>query len=78
MARIAKSKATPEEQLAKVVAQIEKTEAELKALKKQKIQLEKDVKASQVEELSGIIAESGMSIEDIKKLLTDKQKKSSK
>ena len=78
MARIAKSKATPEEQLANVVAQIEKTEAELKALKKQKIQLEKDVKASQVEELSGIIAESGMSIEDVKKLLTDKQKKSSK
>ena len=78
MARIAKSKATPEEQLANVVAQIEKTETELKALKKQKIQLEKDVKASQVEELSGIIAESGMSIEDVKKLLTDKQKKSSK
>lgn len=79
MARVAKTKkATPEEQLVKLNEQIEKTSATLKELKKQKIQLEKNIKNGQILELTEIIAESGLSIEDVRQMLSEKQKKVTK
>ena len=71
-------KAPIEERLAKINDQIVTAEASLKSLKEQKRALEKEVKAQQIAELSDVIESSGLTVEELKKLVTDKQKKAAK
>ena len=69
MARTKKVVLTPEEQLEKLIADIETTEADLKEMKKQKKELEMQIKLDRLSELDEIITASGRSIEEVKELL---------
>ena len=65
-----KKNLTLDEQLAKISAEIENMENSLKELKKTKKELEEQIKQARLSELDELITEKGMSIEDIKELLT--------
>ena len=69
MARTKKVVLTPEEQLEKLIADIETTEADLKEMKKQKKELEMQIKIDRLSELDEIITASGRSLEEVKELL---------
>ena len=69
MARTKKVVLTPEEQLEKLIADIETTEADLKEMKKKKKELEMQIKLDRLSELDEIITASGRSIEEVKELL---------
>lgn len=65
-----KKNLTLDEQLAKISAEIENMENSLKELKKTKKELEEQIKQARLSELDELITEKGLSIEDIKELLT--------
>lgn len=73
MARGRKKALTPDEQLAKIVSEIQETENKLKELKDQKKALEEQVKLSRVAELDEFISSRGLSIEEVKEILESKQ-----
>lgn len=70
MAGRVKKNITLEEKLKLTNNKILETEKLLTDLKEQKKQLEKEIHDKQIEELDKLVSESGLSIEDIKKLIT--------
>ena len=69
MARGRKKPLTLDEQLEKVISELEETEGKLKELKNQKEDLESQIKMKQVEELNDFISSRGLSIDEVKELL---------
>lgn len=69
MARGRKKPLTLDEQLEKVISELEETEGKLKELKNQKEDLESQIKMKQVEELNDFISSLGLSIDEVKELL---------
>ena len=65
-----KKKLSLDEQLAKISTEIENMETSLKEMKKTKKELEEQIKQARLSELDELITEKGLSIEDIKELLT--------
>ena len=65
-----KKNLTLDEQLAKISTEIENMEASLKELKKTKKELEEQIKQARLSELDELITEKGLTIDDIKELLT--------
>ena len=65
-----KKNLTLDEQLSKITTEIENMENSLKELKKTKKELEEQIKQARLSELDELITEKGLSIEDIKELLT--------
>ena len=65
-----KKNLTLNEQLTKIAAEIENMETSLKEMKKTKKELEEQIKQARLSELDELITEKGLSIEDIKELLT--------
>lgn len=61
-----------EEQLANITVEIESMETSLGKLKETKTELEKQIKQNRLAEIDELIAASGMSIEKVKELLTNK------
>lgn len=72
MARGRKKALNLDEQLAKVVSEIAETEDHLKELKDTKKELEEQVKMSRVAALDELIASSGLSLDEVKKLLENR------
>lgn len=62
---------TTAEKLEKVLSDIAKKEEELKALKEEKKELEASLEKAKLAELSKMIDESGLSIDEIKELLAN-------
>ena len=58
-----------DEQLAKITTEIENMELSLKEMKKAKKDLEEQIKQARLAELDEIIAEKGLSFEEVKKML---------
>ncbi len=69
MARGRKKALTLDEQLKNVISELEETEGKLKELKKQKEELQLQIKMKQVEELNDFISSRGLSIDEVKELL---------
>ena len=65
-----KKNLTLDEQLAKISTEIENMEASLKEMKKTKKELEEQIKQARLSELDELITEKGLTIDDIKELLT--------
>lgn len=61
-----KTDVAPQDLLNEVLASIEETEQKLKALRTQKKDIEKQIKAKEMAEVYAIIKEKNMSIEDVK------------
>ena len=61
---------TPEEQLAKLISDIETAKATLKEMEQQKKVLEAQIKMNRLSELDELITASGKSFDDVKALLT--------
>lgn len=72
MPRGRKRALSPEEQLEKVISEIEETENQLKELKAAKKELEEAVKMNRVVELEEFISSRGLSIDEVKELLDKK------
>lgn len=66
------------EKIAKINEQITAAETSLKTLREQKKALEKELKSQQIAELSDIVESSGLSVDELKKIVAEKQKKASK
>lgn len=66
-------KLTLEEQLEKVTNDIEECEKSLKGMKALKEELEEKVHQKHLSELENLIKEKGYTIEDVAKMLTDKE-----
>ena len=64
-----KKKLTLDEQLAKVTAEIEATEATLIELKATKQELEEQIHQQRLSELDELIQEKGLSFDEIKEML---------
>ena len=64
-----KKKLTLDEQLTKVTAEIEATEATLKELKTTKKELEEQIHQQRLSELDELIQEKGLSFDEIKTML---------
>ena len=58
-----------DEQLAKITTEIDNMESSLKEMKKAKKDLEDQIKQARLAELDEIIAEKGLSFEEVKELL---------
>ena len=69
MARGRKASLSLDEQLAKITTEIENMESSLKEMKKAKKDLEDQIKQARLAELDEIIAEKGLSFEEVKKML---------
>ena len=69
MARGRKASLSLDEQLTKITTEIEKMESSLKEMKKAKKDLEDQIKQARLAELDEIIAEKGLSFEEVKKML---------
>lgn len=61
-----KTDVAPQDLLNEILASIEETEQKLKALRTQKKDIEKQIKAKEMAELYAIVKEKNMSIEDVK------------
>ena len=61
-----------EEQLANITVEIESMETSLSKLKETKAELEKQIKQNRLSEIDELITASGMSIDEVKELLTNK------
>ena len=59
-----------DEQLAKITTEIDNMENSLKEMKKAKKDLEDQIKQARLAELDDIIAEKGLSFEEVKELLS--------
>lgn len=70
MARKKKVTLTPEEELKQIIADIETAEENLKALKKNKKELEEKIKMDRLAALDDIIQKSGKSYDEVKALLS--------
>lgn len=66
---------TPEEQLEKLISDIEAAKATLKEMEQQKKNLEVEIKMNRLSELDELITASGKSFDDVKALLNGKSKK---
>lgn len=73
MARGRKPTLTLDEQLAKITEEIENMEASLKELKKTKKDLEEQIKMNRLSELDELIAENGLSYDEVRELLNKEQ-----
>ena len=73
-----KKKLTLDEQLAKITTEIENMESSLKEMKKAKKDLEDQIKQARLAELDDIIAEKGLSFEEVKELLLAMKKEREK
>ena len=69
MARGRKS-LTLDEQLAKITTEIENMELSLKEMKQAKKDLEEQIKQARLAELDDIISKKGLSVHEVKELLT--------
>ena len=58
-----------EEQMDKIIAEIESTEESLKELKRTKKELEEQIRLNRLSELDELISASGKSIEEVKAML---------
>ena len=58
-----------EEQMDKIIAEIESTEESLKELKRTKKELEEQIRLNRLSELDQLISASGKSIEEVKAML---------
>ena len=65
-----KKKLTLDEQLTKVTAEIEETEATLTELKATKKELEEQIHQQRLSELDELIQEKGLSFDEIKEMLS--------
>ena len=65
---------TLDEQLAKITEEIDNMEESLKKLKATKKDLEEQIKLNRLSELDDLIRQNGMSIEDIKNILNEREK----
>ncbi len=70
MARRKKVILTPEEQLEKLISDIEAAEENIKEMKKAKKELEAQIKMSHLAELDELISSSGKSFDEVKKWLS--------
>ena len=70
MARGRKANLSLDEQLAKMNTEIENMESSLKEMKKAKKDLEEQIKQARLAELDELIAEKGLSFEEVKELLS--------
>lgn len=66
-----KTKLSLDEKIADVKAQIEEKQESVKALKEQLRQLESEKKKSDLESLYTVLKESGKTVDDVKKMLTE-------
>lgn len=64
-----KTNLTLDEQLQKVIEEIESAEAQLKELKSKKKELEEQIRTHRLAELDEFISSHGLSIDDVKELL---------
>lgn len=62
-----------DEQLDKITNEIENMEESLKGMKKAKKELEEQIHQNKLEELDELIKEKGLSFDDVKELLSDKE-----
>ena len=69
MARGRKKALTLDEQLTKIVSEIEETEKQLEELKDKRGKLEEQVKMNRIAELDDFISSRGLSIEEVKEML---------
>lgn len=69
MARGRKKALTLDEQLEKIISEIEETKSKLSELEEKKKELEKQVKMNRVAELDEFITSHGLNIEDVRELL---------
>ena len=69
MARGRKAALTLDEQLEKITTEIHKMENSLKEMKQAKKDLEEQIKQARLAELDELIAEKGLSFEEVKELL---------
>ena len=72
MARGRKKALTLDEQLEKIVSEIEETETQLKELKAKKEELETQVKMNRIAELDDLISASGLSLDEVKEMIINK------
>ena len=72
MARGRKKALTLDEQLEKVVSEIEETEERLEELKDKRDELEEQIKMNRIAELDDFISSRGLSIEEVKEMLEKK------
>ena len=72
MARGRKKALTLNEQLEKIVSEIEETEERLEELKDKKGELEGQIKMNRIAELDDFISSRGLSIEEVKEMLEQK------
>lgn len=70
MARGRKAALTLDEQLVKITTEIENMENSLKEMKQAKKDLEEQIKQARLSELDKLIAEKGLSFEEVKELLS--------
>ena len=61
---------TLDEQLAKITTEIENMETSLKEMKQAKKELEDQIRQTRLAELDELISEKGLSLEEVKELLT--------
>lgn len=64
---------TLDEQLEKITSEIENMEKSLKELKVTKKELEEQIRQARLSELDELIKEKGLNLDDIKKILSDKE-----
>ena len=64
---------TLDEQLEKITTEIENMENSLKELKATKKDLEEQIHQARLSELDELIKEKGLNLDDIKKMLSDKE-----
>ena len=58
-----------DEQLEKITTEIENMESSLKEMKREKKDLEEQIRQARLSELDDIISEKGLSFEEVKKML---------
>lgn len=73
MARGRKPALSLEEQLAKITSDIEGMEQSLKEMKEAKSEIEEKIRMNRIAELDNLIAEKGMTFEQVKELLSTKE-----
>ena len=72
MARGRKKALTLDEQLEKIISEIEETEERLEELKDKREELEEQIKMNRIAELDDFISSRGLSIEEVKEILETK------
>ena len=62
-----------DEQLEKITTEIENMESSLKEMKQTKKELEEQIRQAQLSELNDLINERGLTFEEVKKMLSNKE-----